>query len=338
MEDIPRDVQKELDSYKVAKSTGKGGHWTLLFVGERGEVVTIRKFKGLMFLAIFIMVVSISVVASVYMLYKKPFGENRRLKAALSMAENRVSTLGEERELLLTRLGIAESRIKKIVKKQPAPKQPDKVVSAKPVAGGGAQTLQEETKPVREIKEARPDLSLPEKPETPETDEIASEVKPEIKVDIRDLKVQHDPELNLLNVQFRLKNINLEAGAVSGRTFVVLETDQDDGENSLTFPKVTLVDGKPAQIHLGRYFSISRFNIVKFKSVYEQDPKPFNSATVFVYSGTGDLLLEKRFLIENPFEKPGTDPSESEENQTEETGETDGDPEEDELNNTILNN
>ena len=37
--------------------------------------------------------------------------------------------------------------------------------------------------------------------------------------------------------------------------------------------------------------------------MYEDLPKPFNSATVFVYSGAGDLLLEKRFSIENPIKE-----------------------------------
>jgi hypothetical protein len=53
---------------------------------------------------------------------------------------------------------------------------------------------------------------------------------------------------------------------------------------------VRIVDDKPGRIHLGRYFSISRFNIVKFKRAYEESPRPFNSATVFVYTGAGDLL------------------------------------------------
>ncbi|MCP3951962.1 MAG: hypothetical protein GY697_07055, partial [Desulfobacterales bacterium] len=167
---------------------------------------------------------------------------------------------------------------------------------------------------------------------------VTSEVIPEIKVDVRNFQVRHDPGQKLLNVQFRLKNVNVEAGAVSGRTFVVLENDQDDETAILTFPKVTFANGKPDQIHLGRYFSISRFNIVKFKGAYEGNPRPFNSATVFVYSGAGDLLLEKHFSIEDPFKTAVPAALEREENQADEAGEISDDEEGSLPNNTILNN
>jgi len=124
-----------------------------------------------------------------------------------------------------------------------------------------------------------------------------------------------------LNVQFRLKNVNVEAGAVSGRTFVVLENDQYGAADTLTFPRVMLVDGKPGQIGRGRYFSISRFNIVKFKNAYDAAPRPFNRATVFVYSGAGDLLLEKRFVIENPFKETAAAGTEAESKPTAGQGE-----------------
>ncbi len=335
MEDIPRDVQKELESYKAPKKTRKTGHWTLLFVGDQGEVITIRKFKGLMLLAIFILVVALSVAASIYMLYKKPFEENRRLEAALAETARQVRSLGEERDLLLTRLGIAESRLKKT---------PDATASAdqgtaetplpasleKPPAAEGA------TVPVTGAVRMQP--APPAKPEAPRSPVTASEIKPEVKIDVRAFQVLHDPEQKLLEVQFRLRNVNVEVGAVSGRTFVFLANDQDEETGILTFPKVRIVDDKPGRIHLGRYFSISRFNTVKFKRAYAELPRPFNRATVFVYSGAGDLLLEKRFSIENPFKE--TAPTEPETNATQagEAGKPDNGQEGLEPNNSILNN
>ena len=300
MEDIPRDVQKELDSYKAPKKSRKSGHWTLLFVGDQGEVITIRKFKGLMLLAVFMMVVALSAAASIYMLYKKPFEENRRLEAELDRAGGQIRKLGEERDLLLTRLGIAESRLQKAqaAAQQAAAASPQESIQA------GEPTVA--APPESAAAVVGPDASRPPAAAEPPVQKDAppadalEEVKPEIKVDVRDFQVRHEPEQKLLNVQFRLKNVNVEAGAVSGRTFVVLQNDQDAEIGILTIPKVRLIDGKPARIHRGRYFSISRFNIVKFKRAYETPPQTLSSATVFVYSGAGDLLLEKHFAIENP--------------------------------------
>jgi len=335
MEDIPRDVQKELESYKAPKKTRKTGHWTLLFVGDQGEVITIRKFKGLMLLAIFILVVALSAAASIYMLYKKPFEENRRLEAALAETARQVRSLGEERDLLLTRLGIAESRLKKtpdatVPADQVTAETPLPASLEKPPAAEGA------TVPVTGAVGMQP--APPAKPEAPRPPVTASEIKPEVKIDVRAFQVLHDPEQKLLEVQFRLRNVNVEVGAVSGRTFVFLANDQDEETGILTFPNVRIVDDKPGQIHLGRYFSISRFNIVKFKRAYAELPGPFNRATVFVYSGAGDLLLEKRFSIKNPFKE--TAPTEPVTNATQpgEAGKPDNGQEGLEPNNSILNN
>jgi hypothetical protein len=339
MEDIPRDVQKEIESYTAPPKSRKTGHWTLLFVGDQGEVITIRKFKGLMLLAVFIMVVALSGTASIYMLYKKPFAENRRLEAKLTQVAGQVRALGEERDLLLTRLGIAESKLKKAqVPPQPVlaeegapdaetaqPQDTPESPSVEAAAVESVQTRPAETKP-------------PVRAETASPPPAAEDMKPEVKVDVRDFQVEHDPEQTLLKVQFRLKNVNVEAGAVSGRTFVVLKNDQDAATGVLTFPKVTLVDGKPGRIHLGRYFSISRFNIVKFKTVFTDSPRPFNSATVFVYSGAGDLLLEKQFAIENPFKGTAAPPPAPNGAGTEAAGEPEAGSDLLVPNNTILNN
>jgi len=338
MEDIPRDVQKELDSYKAPKKNRKSGHWTLLFVGDQGEVIIIRKFKGLMLLAVFIMVVALSAAASIYMLYKKPFEENRRLEAELSRVGGQIRMLGEERDLLLTRLGIAESKLKKTQ------------VAAEQAAAAGEQ----ESIPVDAPAVAAPlesagaavgpaAPSLPAEPESPvrkeaPPTETPEEVKPEIKVDVLNFQVRHEPEQKLLNVQFRLKNVNVEAGAVSGRTFVVLKNDQGADSGILTIPQARLVDGKPARIHRGRYFSISRFNIVKFKKAYETSPQVLDNATVFVYSGAGDLLLEKHFTIENPFIETVAPAATGYDQRPEEAAEPGAAQEGFEPPNTILNN
>lgn len=303
MEDIPRDVQKELESYKAPKKNRKTGHWTLLFVGDQGEVITIRKFKGLMLLAIFILVVALAAAASIYMLYKKPFEENRRLEAALAETARQVRILGEERDLLLTRLGIAESRLKKSRSPESATVPADQANAEMALPATIKKPSATEVTAGPETGAARMQPAPPAKPEAPLPPAAASEIKPEVKVDVRDLQVFHEPEQSLLKVQFRLQNVNVAAGAVSGRTFVFLANDLDEEVDILTFPKVWIVGDKPGRISLGRYFSISRFNIVKLKRVYAKLPQPFNSATVFVYSGAGDLLLEKRFSIENPIKE-----------------------------------
>ena len=338
MEDIPRDVQKELESYKAPKKNRKSGHWTLLFVGDQGEVITIRKFKGLMLLAVFIMVVALSAAASIYMLYKRPFEENRRLEAELARVGGQIRMLGEERDLLLTRLGIAESRLMKAqAAAQPAAAESEQegIPAGEPVDAAPVESADAAVAPDAPARPAEPEPSVKQQSQPTVTTE---EAKPEIKVDVRDFQVDHDPAQKLLNVQFRLKNVNVEAGAVSGRTFVVLKNDLDMENGVLTIPKARLVDGKPARIHRGRYFSISRFNIVKLKRAYDTPPQILNNATVFVYSGAGDLLLEKHFAIENPIVETAAPVAPAYDQQSDETGESGAAREGYEPPNSILNN
>jgi len=303
MEDIPRDVQKELESYKAPKKNRKSGHWTLLFVGDQGEVITIRKFKGLMLLAIFILVVALSAAASIYMLYKKPFEENKRLETALAETGRQTRVLGEERDLLLTRSGLPESRLQKTPAAEPATVPADQTNVEIPLPATIKEPPAMKVTAGPETGTTRMQLAPPAKPEAPVPPAAASEIKPEVKVDVQDLQVFHEPEQSLLRVQFRLQNVNVAAGAVSGRTFVFLANDLDEEIDIMTFPNVWIAGDKPGRVSLGRFFSISRFNIVKLKRAYAKLPEPFNSATVFVYSGTEDLLLKKRFAIENPIKE-----------------------------------
>jgi len=338
MEDIPRDLQKEIDSYKAPAKGRKSGHWTLLFVGDQGEVITIRKFKGLLLLAIFIMVVALSAATTIYMLYKKPFEENRRLQGELAKVGGQIRTLGEERDLLLTRLGIAESKLKKAqaaAQTVTAASEKDATQVGEPAEAAPLETAAAPVAPAAPAASAEPEP--PAEKKVPPTG-APEELKPETKVDVRDFQVRHEPDQRLLNVQFRLKNVNVEAGAVSGRTFVVLKNDQDPEAEILTIPKARLVDGKPARIHRGRYFSISRFNIVKLKSAYKTPPLTLNRATVFVYSGAGDLLLEKQFAIEDPFIETAAPAAPGNDQQPGGAGESEATQEGFEPANTILNN
>jgi hypothetical protein len=57
--------------------------------------------------------------------------------------------------------------------------------------------------------------------------------------------------------------------------------------------------GRPSEIKNGRPFSITRFKTIRFKAPYQAGPEPFETATILVYASSGELLLEKRFPVEN---------------------------------------
>jgi len=91
-------------------------------------------------------------------------------------------------------------------------------------------------------------------------------VQPEIPLSVSadDLIVFHQPDLNMLRVQYMLRNTGSKAHAIAGK---------------------------------GRHFSIFNLKTMKFRANDQTGPGQFNIATVYIYSTTGKLLLEKNFPI-----------------------------------------
>ena len=63
-------------------------------------------------------------------------------------------------------------------------------------------------------------------------------------------------------------------------------------------PNVPLVSKRPSEIDKGRRFSISRFKQVYLTTNIKSPPQLYKTATVFVFSVSGELLLEKDLPVE----------------------------------------
>ena len=94
------------------------------------------------------------------------------------------------------------------------------------------------------------------------------------------------------NYSFLLKNKKPESTMTSGYTFVILKSAGLSPEQWLTHPKTTLLEGIPQYHKEGDPFSISKYKIIS-KNIPIQHT--YESATVFVFSSNGDLLLTENF-------------------------------------------
>jgi hypothetical protein len=63
-------------------------------------------------------------------------------------------------------------------------------------------------------------------------------------------------------------------------------------------PPVLLEDGRPAAFEKGKFFSIVRFKPVSGSFPDGEAMESYKSATVYVFSDTGDLILEEVFQID----------------------------------------
>jgi len=133
-------------------------------------------------------------------------------------------------------------------------------------------------------------------PTQAEKEKIATPVPP-ARILVKHLEIWQEPGDNAFKFQFALNKVDGESGRIAGHTFVVLKPEEGSREPVRAFPWSPMKDGKPAIFKRGQYFSIARFKFVRGKLTDVSTMNRFKTATVYVYSDTGDLLVEKVFEV-----------------------------------------
>ncbi len=277
MEDLSRNLAKVVKEYTPPKPSKRVGFWTILFLGDRGHIISIKRPKRTVIILAIVLVIAIVSFFWLLIIAKNTIEDNKNLSNALDMLRQEVISLRDEKDLLMVRLVVAESKIKN----RDADMSPDSNSSVK----------------TADSKTIDKTASLPDKKQVEEKTAFIRSEKFQ-KTAIKDFIVLFESDTATLKVQFKIINSSKDSQPVSGHAFVILKQKEDDQSSWLTFPSVSLVSGKPAKFKKGQYFSILRFKIIKFKTKNEADPKRFKTATLFVFATTGELLLEKSFPVE----------------------------------------
>jgi hypothetical protein len=127
----------------------------------------------------------------------------------------------------------------------------------------------------------------------PDTVAIVSEGK----LLVEKLEIWEKAEERSLRFQFSLKNVGETGEKVKGYTFVVLKAEDGSHELSRGSPWTPLKDGLPTIYKRGQFFSIARFKYVRGTVPQIQDVGRFKTATIYVFTESGDLLIEKIFQV-----------------------------------------
>ena len=273
MENIQRSLEKELAALSVPKSSRKSRKWTLLFIGDHGKIISIKRFKGFACLVIFLLLLAILSSGVLYYLYRETHHSNENLNRALNNIHRQVVSLRNEKDVLLVRLVVAESDLE-LLKQDTEKKQSRQSSEVAPKKPWSAEKKPEPAEPVTTSQ-----LDIP------------------AVVSVEDLEVTYELSSKTYRARFKLRNTGYNSGPISGYTAVVLRNKGMEPDKGLTLPKVKLVSGRPAGYKRGQYFSISRFKTVKFRTVHHSDPKQYNMATIFVFDSTKNLILEKNIPI-----------------------------------------
>lgn len=278
MENLPLNPAKEVSNQPLPKPGKRIRRWSLMFVGDHGEIISVGRFKLMAISLVFVMIIVVASAACLYFFSKSNIQENLNLKNALGSLQQKVEALQDEKDILMVRIVMAESKLEP--KQDKNQKKLAKSLNA----------------PIASVKK-RTDIKIgvsgtPAKPV--QTKKLQA-------VDVKDVTVRH--ELlgiggSSLKIKFSLSKIDQNPENVSGRAFVVLKHDEDDKDQWLVLPSVPLISGKPSRIKRGKYFSIARFKSMHFEKNYLDVPKLFKNMTVYIFGKTGALMLKKEFPIE----------------------------------------
>lgn len=114
---------------------------------------------------------------------------------------------------------------------------------------------------------------------------------------VENLQVWTRSEDDSVRFQFDLKNMDSMGRKINGYAFVVFKPEEGSQEPLRASPWTPLEDGKPTIYKRGQYFSIARFKLVRGRMPQIRDVGRFKTATIYVYSETGSLLLEKEHEV-----------------------------------------
>jgi hypothetical protein len=292
----------------AAKRSKADKRWTLIFIGNHGKTITLERFKGMVLLTGLVVCLSIAIAVGLLFLSLIIRQEKNQLESDLQDLKAQIKAIQYEKDVLMTKLVLAESRSKASPAK--IPPQPSESATAQ-------QNPNETDKPRSSSATEKPGQSTPlakvQKAPALETNAelpaAENRSKPGLSVALEDFKISPRPDENLLRVQFKIKNTSPNSRRVSGHAIVVLKGDQLPQNKWLSIPGVSLSDGKPNGRQRGYTFGINYFKTMRFKANLPKSPADYQTATVFIFTRQGDLLLEQDFPVNLSAALPPTAPS-----------------------------
>src|SRR5210317_426042 len=97
-------------SSTTAKWFNPDTRWTLLFIGNRGKPITLKRFKGMVIFNLLVICVVFALAAGLFMWNRNILEEKNQLESNLNKLEEQNRELRHEKDILLTRMVVAESR------------------------------------------------------------------------------------------------------------------------------------------------------------------------------------------------------------------------------------
>jgi hypothetical protein len=324
MENTSRDLEHDSQVKSPDRSHKVPRCWTVLLVGDLGKIATFHIGKPLFIGLIASLSVILAVVIYSVVSYSSVRLENRQLRKDLDTlrAELETSEKAKEKALVGSMVlnGVKQTdrkdgptsdrETKDVASKVRTPSRAaTKTVEAKaPETPSPAPTKTAEAKapetsspaPTKTVEAKAPETSSPAPTASQPTRAEKDKIEPPVSathIVVKNFEIWQKADGNAFKFRFALKNVDHERGRIAGHTFIVLRPEEGSQEPVRAFPWSPLKDGKPAIFKQGQYFSITSFKFVSGTLAGVNTIKRFKTATVYVYSDTGDPLVEEVFEV-----------------------------------------
>lgn len=287
MEYLKKNSNQAGRSVKAEKRSNQDRRWTLMFIGNHGRTITLKRFKSVVILIFTVLVVSIGISAGLFVWNQKIIMDNHDLKDDLKNLNERIDNLRYDKDILMTRLVLAESRVQENLSGQTEKSAANKLSNQEPIRSDN----DAKTNPLaaKKIKQPAPKQTEPLQNSAP--------IDSGLSVAIENFQISNLSATNRLGIRFKIKNTTLNSQRVSGHTIVVLKGEQT---NWLPIPWMPLVDGRPTGKQRGHSFGINYFKTMRLSIQSPKFPENFQTASVYVFTREGQLLLEKAYPVKLP--------------------------------------
>lgn len=292
MENLRRNMAKDSRLKSIGRAYRAQKRWTVLLIGDLGETVSFHLTKPLLLVSTACLAAILAVCIWSVVSYNSVRLANRKLTKNSDSLSTELEGAKRAREEALVRLLLLEDRVKQTAREagtdteQKTKDMASEPSEPSPLATEGAKEASEES---------RPAATAPQPTQT-DRGKTAPLTTP-ARVSVENLEIWYEPEGNAFKFQFMVKNIDREGGKVAGYTFLVLKPKEDLGEPLRAFPPTPLTNGKPSNFKDGHHFSIARYTYIRGTLTDISAINRFKSATVYTYSDTGNLLIEKVFEV-----------------------------------------
>ncbi|GEM_PF-575512 len=316
MEDISRELEKEIEAYSSPVRIKRKKETRLIAVNDFGEMRSADWVKKFILFLLSLSLILIITTFLFYRLYSSYRAESLSLRKNLEASEKKVKDAVREKEYLMAKLVISNSsdtaspgkvsdNKKKTEKLKEVKKEHNNKVIGSKVAKIEKKVVKPASKkvlpePVKNMPAAAPEMAVvkPSRVSAPDAEPGSDNTTDNtIEVGIERFMIVKDKASRDLFVKFRVLNKASEKGDASGRVFVVLSSNDGFGAKQLVVPKVPLKENLPTIPRRGQYFAITHFKPVKFRIRNVSNPELYNKAIVLIFARDNKLILNKEINI-----------------------------------------